>query len=204
MTSAEIAAALQAAFQDCDTADAPLTQTQKQILLEVVTRWVDDRSAHSTTVATDNPLDALTEPERQILLQFIQETDRPDYSWKVQLLNDWLQGQPSGAVQFVRERYGLQWLEQVQPFHVTYYLERDGNVLVKLKVGDRIEVCNALWEWVQESGPCDRQWFPCTVIQAFEEEASATARCIVRFDNGSEYEIQGIYDWNRYNWRWIS
>ncbi|MFP5275246.1 hypothetical protein [Coleofasciculus sp.] len=26
---------------------------------------------------------------------------------------------------------------------------------------------------------------------------------IVRFDHGMEYEIQGIYEWNRYNWRWI-
>jgi len=137
-------------------------------------------------------------------LQFIQETDRPDYSWKVQLLNDWLQGQKSGAVQFVREHYGLQWLEQVQPSHVTYYLERDGNVLVKLKMGDRIEVCNALWEWVQESGPCDRQWFSCTVIQVPDDKNPLNAGCIVRFDNGSEYEIQGIYDWNRYNWRWMS
>jgi len=203
MTAAEIAAVLQTAFQTCDAADAALTQTQKQILLDVVTRWVNDRPANSVTVI-DNPLDDLTEVERQALLQFIQETDRPDYSWKVQLLNDWLQGQKSGAVQFVRERYGLQWLEQVQPSHITYYLERDGNVLVKLKTGDRIEVCNALWEWVQESGPCDRQWFPCMVIHAPEDDTPSTARCTVRFDNGSEYEIQGIYDWNRYNWRWIN
>ncbi|WP_416670750.1 hypothetical protein [Egbenema bharatensis] len=25
--------------------------------------------------------------------------------------------------------------------------------------------------------------------------------CLIQFDNGMEYEIQGIYEWNRYNWR---
>ncbi len=206
MTPAEIAAALQMAFQDCEAANIPLTQPQKQRLLDVLTQWVHDRpdtTAANSASAADNPLDTLTEAERQALLQFIQDSDRPDCSWKVQLLNDWLQGRNSGTVQFIRERYGLQWLEQVQPIHITYYLERDGKVLVKLKVGDRIEVCNALWEWVQESGPCDRQWFPCTVVQTLEDADPAIARCTIRFDNGSEYEIQGIYDWNRYNWRWI-
>lgn len=202
MTPAEIAAALQVAFQACDAADVPLTQVQKQMVLEAVNRWLSDRAA-VTSDSPANPLDELTETERRSLLQFIQDTDRPNYSWKVQLLNDWLQGKDSGAVQFIRERYGLQWLDQVQPVHINYYLEREGNAVVRLALGDRIEVCNALWEWVQESGPCDRQWFPCTVVKAPEDD-SATACCIIRFDTGTEYEIQGVYDWNRYNWRKVT
>ena len=27
---------------------------------------------------------------------------------------------------------------------------------------------------------------------------------VIRFDNGTEYEIQGICEWNRYNWRYAS
>ncbi|BDI19545.1 hypothetical protein ANSO36C_53470 [Nostoc cf. commune SO-36] len=30
----------------------------------------------------------------------------------------------------------------------------------------------------------------------------SSTNCVVRFFNGAEYEIQGIYEWNRYNWRW--
>ncbi|MCY7392325.1 MAG: hypothetical protein LH647_12830, partial [Leptolyngbyaceae cyanobacterium CAN_BIN12] len=63
------------------------------------------------------------------------------------------------------------------------------------------------WEWVQDEGPCSREWFLCTVIGILEGEASSDgqnrhASCIVRFDSGTEYEIQGIYEWNRPNWRW--
>lgn len=63
-----------------------------------------------------------------------------------------------------------------------------------------------LWEWVQENGPCSREWFPCTVVGL--SQGSDCDRlyynCVIHFDNGTEYEIQGIYQWNRYNWRWAS
>ncbi|HEY9646662.1 MAG TPA: hypothetical protein V6C88_09845, partial [Chroococcidiopsis sp.] len=36
-----------------------------------------------------------------------------------------------------------------------------------------------------------------------ESTNSPSGRCTVRFDNGMEYEIQGVYEWNRYNWRWL-
>jgi hypothetical protein len=77
---------------------------------------------------------------------------------------------------------------------------------LKLKVGDRIEVSNGLWEWVQENGPCSREWFPCTVIGLSQgsDRDRLYYNCVIRFENGTEYEIQGIYQWNRYNWRWAS
>ena len=77
---------------------------------------------------------------------------------------------------------------------------------LKLKVGDRIEVSNALWEWVQDEGPCSRQWFVCTVLQVNEVRngEDIITSCIIRLINtGMEYEIQGIYQWNRYYWRWL-
>ena len=73
-------------------------------------------------------------------------------------------------------------------------------------VGDRIEVSNALWEWVQDEGPCSRQWFVCTVLQVNEVRngEDIVNSCIIRLINtGMEYEIQGIYQWNRYYWRWL-
>jgi hypothetical protein len=113
-------------------------------------------------------------------------------------------------MQFIRELYGLQWLALVQPVHFAKYLDE---AAVSLKVGDRIEIANNLWEWVQEDGPCSREWFSCTVISITEksdtsgtlpQSYSSYTICTIRFDNGMEYEIQGVYEWNRYNWRWAS
>ena len=202
MTSADIAVALQTAFQSCNAANEPLSQVQQQILLDVLTHWLSDHQDDSARADGDNPLAVLTDDERSALMQFIQDHDRPEYSWKVHLLNDWLQGRDSGPVQFIRECYGLAWLEQVQPGHVADYLTQVSDTIVRLKVGDRIEVCNALWEWVQESGPCDRQWFPCTITHLQHEGDWATTCCTIQFEDGTAYELQGIYDWNRYNWRW--
>jgi hypothetical protein len=110
-------------------------------------------------------------------------------------------------MQFIRDLYGPQWLEQVQPVHIAEYAE----TAVSLKLGDRIEVSNNLWEWVQEDGPCSREWFGCTVIHISQSSDSngimpasysTYTTCLIRFDNGMEYEIQGVYEWNRYNWRW--
>ncbi|RMF63051.1 MAG: hypothetical protein D6742_18575 [Cyanobacteria bacterium J069] len=222
MTPAEIEAALRVAFNVCNTEGYPLTPEQQRLLLQAVTQrlgrsestsqsWVAENSVPPAAPPSDslvNPLDELSPDQRQAFLQFVQEFQESGRSWKAQLLNDWLRGDDSGRVQFVRDQFGLQWLERVQPKHVAAYAEGP----LRLKVGDRIEVANSLWEWVQEEGPCSREWFACTVVAVVKapaaeppEAASASqTSCCVRFDNGMEYEIQGIYEWNRYNWRWAN
>lgn len=177
---------------------------QKQILLQLVEELRRDQPGLSDSTGgleTINPLDELTPDQRQLLLQFVAEQEQQSRPWKIQLLNDWLNNRDSGQVQFIRDRYGLQWLGRIEPVHLAQYALQAGEEL-NLKVGDRIEVCNSLWEWVQETGPCSREWFLCTVIQIDELGDDAFTKCIIRFNNGAEYEIQGIYDWNRYNWRW--
>ena len=200
MTPDEIEASMLAAFNDCDAASCPLTDTQKEILLQVVKQIQGNSTSRASAIA--NPLDELTPEELEAFLQFVKDEEQCNRTWKVQLLNDWLQQNDSGTVQFIRQRYGLQWLNRVESYHFDKYSYFED--ALKLRVGDRIEVCNALWEWVQEDGPCKREWFPCMVIQV--EEISngddTSTNCVVRFFNGAEYEIQGIYEWNRYNWRW--
>ena len=199
MTPDEIEAAMLAAFNDCDAASCPLTDTQKQILLQVVEQ-IQGNTSGASGIA--NPLDELNPEELEVFLQFVKDEEQLNRTWKVQLLNDWLLENDSGTVQFIRQRYGLQWLNRVESYHFDKYSYFED--ALKLRVGDRIEVSNALWEWVQEDGPCKREWFPCMVIQV--EEISngddSSTNCVVRFFNGAEYEIQGIYEWNRYNWRW--
>ncbi|MEH2145621.1 hypothetical protein [Nostoc sp.] len=199
MTPDEIEAAMFAAFNDCDAASCPLTDTQKQILLQVVEQ-IQGNTSGASGIA--NPLDELNPEELEVFLQFVKDEEQLNRTWKVQLLNDWLLENDSGTVQFIRQRYGLQWLNRVESYHFDKYSYFED--ALKLRVGDRIEVSNALWEWVQEDGPCKREWFPCMVIKV--EEISngddSSTNCVVRFFNGAEYEIQGMYEWNRYNWRW--
>lgn len=147
-----------------------------------------------------NPLDDLTPEQRQALLEYVDQFEQND-SWKAQLLDDWLQGRDSGPVQFIRDRYGPQWLEQIQPFNLAAYAELRE---LKVKLGDRIQVSNSLWEWVPESASGHREWFACTVIRVFEgaDTERSYYNCTVRLDNGLEYDIYGMYDWNRSNWRW--
>ncbi|MFK0731974.1 MAG: hypothetical protein ACFKPT_04300 [Gloeotrichia echinulata GP01] len=200
MTPDEIEAALQTAFNRCDASSCPLSDTQKQILLQVVE--LIQGSSHSGASNIVNPLDELTKEELEAFLQFVKTQEQQNSTWKVQLLNDWLQQNDSGAVQFIRHRYGLQWLDRVESFHFDKY--SDFEDALKLRVGDRIEICNALWEWVQDDGPCQREWFLCIVI-AMDDVASGddlVTNCVIRLLDGTEYEIQGIYEWNRYNWRW--
>jgi len=200
MTPDEIETALQAAFNSCDAVGFPLTDTQKQILLQVVEQIQGNSNSGTSNIA--NPLDELTPEELETFLQFVKDEELRNRTWKVQLLNDWLLENDSGTVQFIRQRYGLQWLNRVESCHFDKYSYFED--ALKLRLGDRIEVSNALWEWVQEDGPCKREWFPCMVIQVEEISNSddSSTNCIVRFYNGGEYEIQGIYEWNRYNWRW--
>ncbi|HEY9752430.1 MAG TPA: hypothetical protein V6C46_05740 [Coleofasciculaceae cyanobacterium] len=216
----ELEAALLAAFEECEAFSCPLNQQQQEILRRVL--W-SILVAHLETVAiqpssgfsssTDNPLDQLSSEERLSLLYFIREQEARRLPWKITLLNDWLQGRKSGSVQFIRDRFGIQWLEGIYPHHLTAYNDLEGGEVMHLKVGDRIEISNALWEWVQENGPCSPEWFPCTVIQVNQgvahtlearlEASDLNTRCTVRFDTGVEYEIQGMLDWNRANWRWL-
>ena len=206
MTIAEIEAALQAAFNRCNAASCPLTEQQKQILLQMVeelTRKQLELPDTDNREVESNPLDELTREQLQSFLEFVREQEQQNRPWKIQLMNDWLQDRDSGAVQFIRDRFGLPWLSRIKSVHFAKFAEIEAEA-IKLKLGDRIEVSNALWEWVQDNGPCSRQWFPCTVIQV--EEANngegVSINCIIRFNDGAEYEIQGMYQWNRYNWRW--
>ena len=189
---------LQAAFDACAQQGWALTPQQQQLLRAAIAPFLPDASAADA----HNPLADLTDAQRTALLAFIAEQSQQNRSWKAQLLNDWLAGRDSGAVQFIRESFGVGWLERIQPIHVAQYQVSD-----LLKVGDRIEVANDLWEWVQESDPTAREWISCTVVQVVEGVGQGDGRsqvtCTVRFDTGMEYEIQGVYDWNRYNWRWV-
>jgi len=201
MTPDEIEVALQEAFNRCDAARCPLTDGQKMILLQVLSKQINGKSDQNLSDDV-NPLLELTPEELQIFSEFVKEQEKQNRSWKVELLNDWLQEKDSGVVQFIRERYGIQWLSKVEKYH----FEQLGNAeLLKLKVGDRIEVCNGLWEWVQEGTSCEPQWFPCTVInlQEIVEVDNSYTTCTIRFNDGAEYQIQGVYQWNSYQWRWI-
>jgi hypothetical protein len=197
MSPDEITAALQAAFYRCDVASCPLTDMQKEILLQILEQVKEPHPAVSDIA---NPLDELTQEELQAFLAFVKAQKEQNNSWKVQLLNDWLHENDSGAVQFIRERYGLLWLNSVEPYHFEKYFNQDE---LKLRLGDRIEVCNALWEWVQDNGPCPPEWYSCIVIKVDEisNGNNSLTNCIIRFNNGAEFEIQGVYEWNRFNWR---
>lgn len=203
----ETKAALQAAFNRCETVSCPLTEFQKQLIVQVFEELTHQDTGQNTTHQepdTTNPLDELTPEQRRSLLQFVKELEGQSRPWKIQLLNDWLEERDSGPVQFIRDFYGPQWLNRVKLVHFAKYEDLEGEEALKLKVGDRIEVSNGLWEWVQEAGPCSRQWFLCTVVSVNRtgNGQSANNNCIIRFSSGAEYEIQGVYQWNRYNWRW--
>jgi hypothetical protein len=196
MNQVEIESILKSAFVQCEQALSPLTDKQKEILLKVAIAQLISQSN-----IEDNPLDELTPEQRQTLLEFIQDCERQNLDWKISLLNDWLNNCDSGAVQFIRDSYGFKWLSSVQPVHLAQYKHQ--LIDAKLKIGDRIEVCNALWEWVQDEDPSNYEWFSCQVIDLCEvvDSESSYTSCIIRFDNDLEFEIQGIYKWNRNHWR---
>lgn len=193
MPNPELETLLEILIRECNLVGHPLDEAQQQVLLQTLSKWFVN-----TAPSQVNPLDQLTPDQQQALIRFIQTQQNQGKDWKSVLLNDWLQNRDSGSVQFVRDIYGLPWLESITPAHLEAYLDEDH---LRLNVGDRIEVCNALWEWVQDDGPCCREWFPCTVIGIKEATNPKESRGLVRFDNGSEFEIQGLYDWNRPNWR---
>jgi hypothetical protein len=207
MKKADIEAALQRAFSECNRYFIPLTRKQKEIILQLV--LAELLSENSPPASEKNPLDDLTLSEQKALLNYIRDTEPTHQSWKIQLFNDWLEGQDSGEVQFIRDTYGVQWLNQVQPVHIAQYLEKlQREDTLRLKVGDRVEVSSGLWEWISKNDVCPEEWFPCTVIRISQQPDNSEIRqnypttCTIRFDNGAEFEIQGVYQWNRYNWRW--
>lgn len=179
MKESEWDALLETVFQQCESLGHPLDEEQKWIL----------RSTLKEATRT-NPLEKLTPEQRTTLLQFAQSQS----DWKTAILNDWLQNRDSGVVQFIRDEYGVEWLNSITDKDLATY--RSSETL--LKIGDRIEVSNALWEWVQNG---EEEWYSCTVIGLTEAENAQETSCVIRFDNGQEYEIQGLYDWNRSNWR---
>ena len=201
MIPAELEAFLQAAFRACNAAGYPLSERQKQIAIEVA-RQLSDTFSNCPSVL--NPLDELTPEQRQALLRFVKEQERENRLWKATLFDDWLQENDSGTVQFIRDSYGVEWLARVEPHHLAAYENELDGAAFSLQVGDRLEVSNRLWVWVQNDDPQMQEWLPCTVVRLNEVEDRETqyTNCTIRFENGAEYEIQGIYQWNRYNWRW--
>uniref|UniRef100_B8HXN4 Uncharacterized protein n=1 Tax=Cyanothece sp. (strain PCC 7425 / ATCC 29141) TaxID=395961 RepID=B8HXN4_CYAP4 len=201
MDQGEIKQALENAFNQCEQAGYPLEEIQKQILLQI-SELAQLQTAPPLANTGMNPLDDLTPAERQRLLEHIHHCEREGLDWKICLLNDWLAGNSSGMVQFIRDRYGPTWLEQVHPFHLAAY--SDGRI--KVKLGDRLEVSNTLWEWIPDPQAQEREWYACRVIRVFESSDGDRTylNCTVRLENGSEYDIYGMDDWNHYNWRWPS
>lgn len=163
--------------------------------------------AQTRTSDRPNPLAELTPAQRQELLDFWQAENSDIEAWKARLMNDWLYGTSSGQWQFIRENYGLTWLQRLTAADVAVYQDEPDR---PLQIGDRIEVSNGLWEWVQDNGPCTREWVPCVIVALREiqqDDLSTPASyresttCVVRFAGGREFEIQGFYEWNQYQWR---
>jgi hypothetical protein len=196
--------ALEAAFRQCATAGMALNDVQRQILQQVTQTVLIKALTNPDAVDLDeNPLDALTEDQRQTLLDFVAECDRSDQDWKTLLFNDWLQGQDSGPVQFLRDRYGLDWINRVQRQNINAYGEAEEQVL---KIGDHLEVSSRLWEWIPEDLGEEPEWIVCTLIDLTYPDSTETTPITgtVQFENDLVLEIEGLYDWNRGNWRRVS
>lgn len=195
----QIQSVLETIYNRCEQGKISLSNEQKEIIESVLIETLTETQAQLPN--EENPLDELTPEQRDVLLEFIVEQGQ--HPWKARILNDWLQGQDSGKVQFLRENYGPQWLNRVQPYHVAQYLEQSDRAQeLELNIGDRIEVSNLIWEWVQDD-PDNQDWYPCTIVSFSEGEYQGHRyqNCTIRFDNGAEWEIPGIYQWNRYYWR---
>jgi hypothetical protein len=191
--------ALQAAFRQCETVGSPLSDVQRQIIQQVAQTLLL-KTVPDPVLDPVNPLEDLTSEQRQSLLDYVAECDRKGQDWKPTLFNDWMEGRDSGSVQFLRDRYGLDWVNGVQPQHLAAYVERP---VTELKVGDRIEVSSRLWEWIPEETDEEPTWVICTVILLYESQEGEIVHLngMVQFDNGLELEISGLNDWNQSNWR---
>lgn len=200
--------ALTAAIAACEADGVPFSPMQLATLRRSLVEAQPDATALPASIdGAANPLAELTPEQRQALLQALQQHSLDVETWKTQLLNDWLYGSSSGQWQFIRDEYGLPWLQRLTAAHVAAFLDDPDR---PLQVGDRIEVSNGLWEWVQDDGPCAREWVSCVVVAVREitndglntpDSYRQSTTCIVRFAGGREFEIQGIYEWNQYQWR---
>jgi hypothetical protein len=193
--------ALEAAFRQCATAGMALNDVQRQILQQVTqTVLLKALTSPDAIDPEENPLDALTENQRQTLLDFVAECDRTTQNWKTILFNDWLQGRDSGPVQFLRDRYGFDWINRVQRQDINAYTEAEEQ---GLKIGDRLEVSSRLWEWIPEDLGEEPEWLPCVLVNLTPpNDLETTLNGRVQFENGVELEIQGLNDWNKSNWRY--
>jgi hypothetical protein len=199
--------ALEAAFRQCGAAGMALNDVQRQILQQVTQTILLKALTNPDAPLDDDPdenlLEALTEAQRQTLLSYIAECDRNAQDWKTTLFNDWLEGRDSGQVQFLRDRYGFDWINRVQPQDIAAYT---GCSEGELKIGDRLEVSSRLWEWIPEDLGEEPEWIACTLValtQTQDETDSAYLNGTVQFENGLELDIQGLNDWNQSNWRRI-
>ena len=88
MNPDEIEVALQVAFYYCDAASCPLTDIQKEILLQVVEQIKAGQINSTDVLSKDvNPLEELSSEELSALLNFIREQEEISRDWKVQLLD---------------------------------------------------------------------------------------------------------------------
>jgi hypothetical protein len=196
--------ALETAFRQCGTAGMALNDVQRQILQQVTQTVLIKALLNPDAVDPDeNPLDALTEDQCQALLDFIAECDRTTQDWKTILFNDWLQGKDSGPVQFLRDRYGFDWIDRVKRQNIDAYAEAEEQ---ELKVGDRLEVSSRLWEWIPEDLGEEPEWIVCTLINLTQPDRgeATTITGTVQFENDLVLEIEGLHDWNKGNWRRVS
>jgi hypothetical protein len=204
MDAATLNELLHAMAAACAAARCPLGDRQQQVLHQAAMEFIQKLAQRTTHPDATNPLDQLTEAERQLVLDFVQRQTEQQLDWRATLLNDWLLGADSGPIQAIRDRYGIFWLTAIQSVHLAPY--RNQQLDQPLQVGDRIEVTNALWEWVPVDDSEKQDWFPCTVIQLSASPAAPPAlpqvNGTVRFDTGDEYDIPALYDWNRPYWRW--
>jgi hypothetical protein len=196
--------ALEAAFRQCATAGMALNDVQRQILQQVTqTVLLKALTSPDAVDPLENPLDTLTEDQRQTLLDFVTECDRNTQDWKTVLFNDWLQERDSGPVQFLRDRYGFDWINRVQRQNIAAYTEGDEP---ELRIGDRIEVSSRLWEWIPEDLGEESEWIVCTLVNltAPDSTEATSITGTVQFENDLVLEIQGLNDWNKGNWRRVS
>ncbi len=195
--------ALQAAFRQCETVGSPLNDVQKQVIQQV-TQTLLLKAIVDPTQSLEpsaNPLADLLPDQRQAFLDYVTECTLKDQDWKTALFNDWVEGRHSGTVQFLRDRYGLDWVNQIQPQHLVTYV---ATPLSALNVGDRIEVSSRLWEWIPEQTNEEPEWVVCTLIELYETQDTEISHLdgTVQFANGMELAITGLNEWNQNNWRW--
>ncbi len=202
-TKAALGQALRSAFRQCQVMGLPLTEVQQQVIQQVTqTLLLASQSDPSLMTEPEiNPLAELTADQRQLLLDYVEQCDRLNQDWKATLLNDWLQGRASGSVQFLRDRFGITWVNQIQPKHLATYSD---NPAAQIQVGDRIELSSRLWEWIPDEADQNPEWAIATVISVSQTQDGEAMQlnCIVRFETGLELELSGLNDWNQHNWRW--